>query len=787
MSGVSFLVRLGSSGKKFFELRKARKVTEAGRQRSILERLFRPAVATGAVAGAPTAFRAVSSLLSQIKDVFGGPDTERDQAALDQTSAQVSAVADQSERPAFERINVADLFKEVKVDRVSIVPELGPEEDKYQRHLNLIIERVAHLESEVATQNNLINKLRGGTKEVFEQNRRADLEEKRRRSEDDIEQGFIRRNIGTIGDKVKSITSDITGAVSRAGKTIAAVAALFLTSNVLSETAESDEERQKRSYDIIRDWFSSADEDDEFSDVESKSSDQVEELVRSLTTETAATAGAARGSGLRRFFAGATAATPTSVPGATVGQTVTMTNARGVQSLVVMDEILDTVDSRGRPQVRVTPDSGGASFAVADDAITGGVDRTIRPTTTATATGALTQSSRKANIFRRSFNKFANAVRAFVTKSGQILNALKNGTGFVLKATARYFSRVVLGLFVLYEAVDAIRRNIQMFGSDEMTEEEFHIGNKEQINRIIGQLGLPIIAAFVGAKFAGIIGAIFGLGVGGLPAAIIGFIAGLVAGIGAEQWYRGSALSEFIDSIYDSIFMDDDGRLKGLIPAIEAWMEKTNAEKAVDVAKFAFTFTPTGLGMELSRRGASALMSRIRPQQSIAASVAEELDSREQMLDSIVDVNESVFQQNDPETYSEYVQFRDELERQIIQQSDRIRYSVDDRAYAARAAKEQSIDLFADEILASGAAIISQDTTQQNVSVVNEGQEAASMISNQQMSNQGRTIVVPIMQPAVQYGQSLTPSMATGPKSQLESASPSYNTSDSFLDFGSVT
>lgn len=768
-----FGLRRGLSA--FRAARSARKAQQAARQTSVLRRLFGLSAVGATGAGVGLGGRA---LLSKISEAFGKTeDQDLQQDAQDVTA--VSQFAGDRETPQFERIRAVDLFRDVSVDSVDIVPELGPEGDRYEKHLNLIIERVANLESEVATQNSLINKLRGGTNKVFEQNRRAELAEKRQQTEDDIEKGFVRKNLEEVGDKVKSGVSDVTGAVARIGKTVASVAGLFLAGSVLQASAADEEsERQRRTLEILREW-TGGDDDDEFAEQEEFS---FEDIVRSAATEAAAFTGATLGArtaiqrltgGVGGFLSDARQAMTRApqIPPATIGQTVTITNARGVQQQVQIIKSLDTLDSAGRPQIQVRPAGGGPLYAIPETQVPGGVQR---PPAGVSPTGATSQVNRqKAGVFRRSIDKFLGLARAFFSKANQIITTL--GTvvsrfvgvvGRVLKFALRHLTKLIMLAYVVYESIDLIKRNIQMFGEGEMSEEEFHDANKRQINRIVGELGLPILMGILGGKLGAALGS-FAPILGNLTGAVAGLVVGVTFGIGAEYVFRASGMNRFLDAVYDSILVDDDAPLRGMVSSVSNWFNKDLKEKAGDVAKFVWSVTPHGLIIRGGQAAREAFLARrtnnetSMPSETITSVVSSEMAARQELIDSIIDVNESALRQYDPEIFQEYSQIREALN------------------------KDEAIQIMSEEILSAGAAVFDKSKVTEWVDDIQRS--AAASVINQQSPSQQNSVVVPIIPPQVQYGQAVMDDMGSGPKSQLESASPTYDTSDSFLDLGLVT
>lgn len=117
-----------------------------------------------------------------------------------------------------------------------IVPELGPEQGQYAKHLNLIIKRVAKLEGRVAKQNALIDKLRRAIGDQTEQDRRKHLEDKRAADEADSEKPRPRAKANRQLQKVRDVASDTGSMLARLGKVIGGGALMIGGSYALGST-----------------------------------------------------------------------------------------------------------------------------------------------------------------------------------------------------------------------------------------------------------------------------------------------------------------------------------------------------------------------------------------------------------------------------------------------------------------------------------------------------------------------------------------------------------------------
>lgn len=731
------------------------------------------------------------SVLDRIMGAFDRdrPDPQMMMDDLGATAVGAASFYDEEERADVERVRAVDLFQDVEVEPRQIVPELGPEEDRYDRHLNLIIERVASLESEVSTQNRLIAKLRSGTENLYEQNRRENLEEKRRRSEDDIERGFFRRKADDLKDKVSSTISMAKDGFFTVAKTAAIGGALLAAGAALGRVDEflDDEERQKRSIELFRDWR--ADEFDE----------DAEDLFQTLATEVVTVSGAAIGS---RFGIGTLErfglVTPEPTPGPPMrpsispGQTVAYTTAAGVGRQAEFVRMLDTVDSAGRPQVQVR--LSGATFAIPETAIT-----RISPV------GAIRPSevTRNANIFMRSIERFQRAAQAMRSKTNEITAALRNlsisATGAMksfFTAALNYFVKVVVGTYLLFELVRFAKNNIGLYVSGEISLEEYHENNKAQMHRIVGKLGVPYVAGVVGGKTGALLGALFGItGIVGLG--IVGMLGGVLFGIAAEMYYRGSVLAEFLDAMYDSIYVDDDAPLRNLMPRIQSVVDRvmSSVETHREIRERSLmnlVIRPIGgAAIESIRTRTLSLFGGDEelgsPMESIATTVIARSIAERGGIESLFDddltttdvirvlaesdelsINEDEFRRLDPEGYEEFVRERAELQRELMQED------IDE---------ESAFELANLQAISMNEQRLRFISTGQNIAF----QQLIERPALQTVMNRESPMIVPVMMGSQQAPQRTVLGADDSLPTQFVSSSPTYRTVDGFLDTEMMT
>lgn len=737
------------------------------------------------------------SVLDKIIGAFDRdrPDPQMMMDDLGATAVGAASFYDEEQRADVERVRAVDLFQDVEVEPRQIVPELGPEEDRYDRHLNLIIERVASLESEVSTQNRLIAKLRSGTENLYEQNRRENLEEKRRRSEDDIERGFFRRKADDLKDKVSSTISMAKDGFFTVAKTAAIGGALLAAGAALGRIDEflDDEERQKRSIELFRDWRA-----DEF-DEDAEDASTLEDLSQALATEVVTVSGAAIGS---RFGIGTLErfglVTPEPTPGPPMrpsispGQTVAYTTAAGVGRQAEFVRMLDTVDSAGRPQVQVR--SGGATFAIPETAVT-----RISPA------GAIRPSevTRNANIFMRSIERFQQAAQAMRSKTNEIITAFRNlsvsATGAMksfFTAALNYFVKAVVGTYLLFELVRFAKNNIGLYVSGEISLEEYHENNKAQMHRIVGSVGVPFVAGVVGGKTGALLGALFGIK-GKVGLGIAGMLGGVLFGIAAEMYYRGSVPAEFLDAMYDSIYVDDDAPLRNLMPRIQSVVDRVMS--SVETHR---EIRERSLMNLIIRPIGGAAIEGIRtrtlsffggdeelgsPMESIATSVVARSIAERGGIESLFDddlttadvirvlaesdelsINEDEFRRLDPEGYEEFVRERTELQRKLMQED------IDE---------ESAFELANLQALSMNQQRLRFVSTGQNIAF----QQIIEQPALQTVMNRESPMIVPVMMGSQQAPQRTVLGADDSLPTQFVSSSPTYRTVDGFLDTEMMT
>lgn len=721
----------------------------------------------------------------------------------------------------FRSPSVRDLFDEIEVKPKEIVPELGPEEDRYEKHLNLIIERVARLEGEAATQNELIARLRGTVKDSDDQQRRFNLEEKRKASEDDIEG---RSRTKEAFEKIKQGAATTGRSVGAMLKALALPVAAFTASHFLNQYAEDME----------------------------GSGETIEGLVN--VAERVFEVGAQLGAAVPQSFAtlGRAGAAATRL-GATTGTAINQ-----VRSVAAM------------------PGSGASLFPTATGAIAPTVSSAIQ--SVAPNAAKARKAVQNIGMLQRMVQGLQRGADAL---TGRILDWARRLPAR-LASFMRAAARKVLRWYLIFESFEFMFRLAERYAMGTIDEQEFHAGNKEQINNIINILGTPMLMAFLGGLVGGFAGVAIGtivpfLGslIGGVGATAAGKIAGLTVGIlWGDKIYEFLRIDKIVDGIYDFIVHSNKEPIKNMFVSTMQWatgeapkllgralLDALNPTRVImrGITTVREKFDPApnvdsdferdigppietpipplrdgvttsvimreggtqemteeeihaafdeGLISIAARDSALSILERdrvreerriagqaINPQSTSTTTTVAQTVSPPVAEDVTINFSEFELQQADPALYEEFASYKQEVEQQHFEkrESRNVRnnrtITQANRQIARTKAHNIAAVYYQNEInnvLGSNSVVVNNQTTQNQNNIVNN-QTTQNQNIVTQTNREGQTVIVPLMQPAPRYGQSLSQSIAVGPKSQLESASPTYNTSDSFLDLGLVT
>jgi hypothetical protein len=812
---------------------------------SLLRLIPRLAVGGTKVGGAGgVAALAAGGLSSIIRSLGVDQAVEAGEASL--ATPMFEPIKERDEIIQFRSPSVRDLFDEIDVKSKEIVPELGPEEDRYEKHLNLIIERVARLEGEAATQNELIARLSGNIKESDDQQRRFNLEEKRQRTEDNIEG---RGRTSELFEKIKEGAQTTGRNVGAILKALALPVAAFTAAHFLNKFSEESDDEETISNLIDTSLF-----------VFEKVTQAGLLLGGSVKLQATRLSGMAARTGQA---VGSMA--PVQAAAARVGTTIA----------TAMQPITQTARSVGATAARF---SGAITTPIttATGAAATRVSTALAPITANVA--KITRSIQNLRMLQsliQGLQKGADKITTRVLEWARrlptrLFNFIKN----VAKKALRYY--------LIFESILFMITLAERYMMGTITEAEYHAQNKEQLNQIVSILGAPMFLAFigglVGAGVGGLLGSIFpvvGTIIVGLTGKGIGSVVGFLIGcIWGDDIFKAVGIDKFVDALYDLIFQWDTEPMKELFLNVVRWaaneapkifgralLDALNPSRVIlrgaRAAMERFSRAPDvsgdfeqsdtiptsneipipplrtgettnvimrdgsiktlseeeineafdeGLISIASRDSALSILARDRSMeerrvaQIEAETAAAESDEQVAQTETVtpastssiaqsvnINFSESELQQADPILYDEYVEYKSQKTQLHFEQSNvrnvrnNPRIAQANRQTASMKARRDAAIAFETQInnvLGEESIIVS------NQSAVNN-QASPNIIA--QSDSAGRTVVVPIVQPPVRYGQSTAQSIGTGPKSQLESASPTYNTSDSFLEAGQVT
>jgi hypothetical protein len=359
-------------------------------------------------------------------------------------------------------INLSDIINAVSVIPIDIVPELGPTQDQYAIHLNLIIKRVAKLESAVSTQAKLIAKLEKAIFNYNENTRKENLNKRRKEKEDDIEETFAQKAARNIIDKTKDVASTIGSIVK---PFLLPIAALALAA-AASASDEEDSEEPIVSDNILDNIGNALDfmETTAVSTVMASSS-----LAKVMPTAAGAVANAA--SNAASMIKSSSTVT-------------TMAN--------MVNSVKASIGGKTAPIINAVSKFGDAA---------------------------------KANTFIQSISSAMKFLDGISKQAGKIVESVKSFVSSLPSSIAKIIKaagKKIVKWYLVWQALQFMFRSAQMYAIGNMTAEKFHAGNKEQINNIIKVMGAPWVLlkigllagtpfSPVGAAFGAIIGFVVGL------------------------------------------------------------------------------------------------------------------------------------------------------------------------------------------------------------------------------------------------------------------------------------
>lgn len=476
-----------------------------------------------------------------LKGVIGGAFASMLGGKDDQGSAALtnglSIGSDIEERPResnVEQIKASDLFSAIEIDPVNIIPELGPEEGEYSEHLNLIIERVAKLEGQVATQNNLIAKLFGATDRLYDHEKDVELDRKRQASEDNIEKKKRKGGKSKIGQFAEQKTSTLTRILKGALGAVGLMASGLVAATTGEEgSAEANEEN-----------------DIQFAEL---SPQEITEMVSAEIVSYSSTA-----------------------VGATVG------------SRIMSDSVTESRRNR-RNRARELAEK-------ADDV------ETPKTAGAASATGA-TQAPRKASMYKRAIDKFKSIGASLAGKMKSTMETVRNffnRLGAAGRFALKILGRVAAAVYAITGMIRFVGNTFDLYVKNEISEDEYHRLNKEQLDSLMTTAALPLFFGVVG----GILGTV-------IPIPILGNAAGLtigvILGLFAEKMYKRFGGDVILENLYNALFIGDTAKMKGLFDTIGAVVKNVyeGAVKVGDGAKFVYKYSGAKIAIDSVVNGVS--------------------------------------------------------------------------------------------------------------------------------------------------------------------------------------
>jgi hypothetical protein len=426
-------------------------------------------------------------------------DDKLAEAALDgmQTPLSLSPIIKPKENNVEKPLTLASIVSDVNVEPKEIIPELGPHEGQYAIHLNLIIERIAKLESSVLTQANLIAKLESVIGKYNEEERKERFKKQQKDREDSIEQRTFLRNLGR--STLNFADTGVKKLSSIMKPFLLPIAALALASSINLKESEDDEklisddmfEKISNAVDFVENWG--------------------DKIALGLFTS---------GSRLGKDFLktgsaikGATAAAAGNVKSGLIDSTLRMRQASPI------------VNSIFEFKTKTT------DFVKTKFDFTG------------IASKFKLNNSPKLQKIIKSLTRAGSFFEGIAKKSADIMNDVKNFLQKLPSSIGKFISKLgksIVKWVLVIEAIKFMWRAANLYLLGEISEEEFHKGNKEQINIIIATLGAPWILTIIGSAVP-VVGTAFG------------FIVGLIWG---EDIYNYIGMNRIVDAFYDWIVLD---------------------------------------------------------------------------------------------------------------------------------------------------------------------------------------------------------------------------------------
>lgn len=412
--------------------------------------------------------------------------------------------------------DVPAIIEQMEPIRVpDVIPELGPNDGQYAPHLNLIIERIARLESRVNTQSALLDSLRSVIDSAVDQNEALDRKDERRRDEAEIEGKKAKPKIGSgIGGKAAALGGGILAAIEKyVGNLVGLSAGAGLLGLQLWEPDPNDEEPLG--------IMDALDEAENF----------IAQATVGLSTLGVFKAGEQLGRDAKaRQLKAERAARPVNQRPKVPGQVGTTADGKPVVKSKAGNLTVAGADGKATTQVvkaeQVKPISPTGASA---------------PTGTGAAAGKMGKTAKDGSAFMKMLEKFQGIVKSVQSGSKKIVEGAKTylmrfgstGTALIQK-----IGRFVIKWALIIEAVTFMIRSTELYMFGSITKEEWHKGNKEQLNTICKLFGPMWLLCLLGTLSP-------------IPGgAIMGFVIGLFYG---DEIYDAIAFDQVVGALYDCL------------------------------------------------------------------------------------------------------------------------------------------------------------------------------------------------------------------------------------------
>jgi hypothetical protein len=442
---------------------------------------------------------------------FVSPEAEQLSSNANNNSASGNAAkqSDAGSKPSFPAL------KGVKAKEVIVKPKLGPLEGKYAAHLNLIIIRQAKLESAVSTQNNLIKVYNNLIDKMLDQNRRFDLDRKRKEDEEDLESKNKQSPFEAMKESYEKNSDSIL-------KTLAKIAAGGLATAGLIGLATGDiDPSGENILNTVADAVDTVDS-------------AVTTFTETVAPAAAALAGARQGTALTGAVNDAKRAERKSARADRVAAAKGEAPAKKTFKQKLNTTVVRAADAVAKPLTRLAD-----PYA-------------IRNEMARTGNTALASRAAKAQKFVNAVRKLEDIITGLQSKADKVKGFMSKGAWLVPSSIKNALSKITPGKiikwYLIIEALVFMKNTASAFAEGKLGEEEWHEQNKDQLNRILGGLGGPYLTALILGSAGTVIP-----GIGNLVGGFAGLIVGLIVG---DKVYKLLQIDDLVDALYDAMVED---------------------------------------------------------------------------------------------------------------------------------------------------------------------------------------------------------------------------------------